>query len=66
MRNWEKIIPKPRSRFIQAKCSECGNEQITFSHAAIIVRCNICGSVLAEPTGGKARVKGEIVAIFEE
>lgn len=65
MRIWEKIIPKPRSSFIQVKCPECGNEQITFSHAKIIVRCNICGAVLAEPTGGKADIKGEVTARFE-
>ncbi|MCX8170613.1 MAG: 30S ribosomal protein S27e [Candidatus Bathyarchaeota archaeon] len=65
MKIWEKIIPRPRSNFIQVKCAECGNEQITFSHASSVVRCNICGAVLAEPTGGKANVKGEIVASFE-
>ncbi|MEM1606729.1 MAG: 30S ribosomal protein S27e [Candidatus Bathyarchaeia archaeon] len=65
MRLWEKIIPRPRSSFIQVKCAECGNEQITFSHASSIVRCNICGAILAEPTGGKANIKGEITAKFE-
>ncbi|MEM2321379.1 MAG: 30S ribosomal protein S27e [Candidatus Bathyarchaeia archaeon] len=65
MRTWEKIIPKPRSNFIQVKCPECGSEQITFSHATTIVRCNICGSVLVEPTGGKVNIKGEVVSKFE-
>ncbi|MBS7648212.1 30S ribosomal protein S27e [Candidatus Bathyarchaeota archaeon] len=65
MKIWEKIIPRPRSHFIQVKCPDCGNEQATFSHAASIVRCNICGAVLAEPTGGKANIRGEIVAKFE-
>ncbi|MEM1506975.1 MAG: 30S ribosomal protein S27e [Candidatus Bathyarchaeia archaeon] len=64
MRLWEKIIPRPRSSFIQVKCAECGNEQTIFSHVSSIVRCNICGAILAEPTGGKANVKGEIVAKF--
>ncbi|MEM1582601.1 MAG: 30S ribosomal protein S27e [Candidatus Bathyarchaeia archaeon] len=65
MKIWEKIIPRPRSNFIQVKCPDCGNEQATFSHATSIVRCNICGAVLAEPTGGKANIRGEIVAKFE-
>jgi len=65
MEMWEKIIPKPRSYFLQVKCPDCGNEQIIFSHAASIVRCNICGAVLAEPTGGKADIKGEIINKFE-
>lgn len=65
MKLWEKIIPKPRSYFVQVKCPECGSEQITFSHVTTIVRCHICGTVLAEPTGGKANIKGEIIAKFE-
>ncbi|MBS7634677.1 30S ribosomal protein S27e [Candidatus Bathyarchaeota archaeon] len=65
MKIWERSIPKPRSLFLQVKCPDCGNEQAIFSSVASIVRCNICGSILAEPTGGKANIKGEIVNIFE-
>ena len=62
MSEWEKIIPKPRSAFVQVKCPDCGNEQVIFSSVATIVHCNICGATLAEPTGGKARIKGELVS----
>lgn len=65
MNIWERNIPKPRSLFLQVKCPDCGNEQVIFSSVASIVRCNICGSTLAEPTGGKANIKGEVVNIFE-
>ncbi|RJS84591.1 30S ribosomal protein S27e [Candidatus Bathyarchaeota archaeon] len=65
MSEWEKLIPKPKSRFLQVKCPECGNEQIVFSHATIRVKCNVCGFVLTEPRGGKAKVKGEIIGVFE-
>jgi small subunit ribosomal protein S27e len=65
MSQWDKIIPKPRTTFIQVKCPDCGNEQSIFSHVANVVHCNICGTTLAEPTGGKANVKGEIVKILE-
>ena len=65
MSEWEKLIPTPRSRFLRVKCPECGNEQILFSHAATKVKCNVCGTILAEPAGGKAKINGEIVAIFE-
>lgn len=65
MSEWEKLIPRPRSRFLRVKCSECGNEQIVFSHATNIVRCNVCGAVVAEPTGGKALIRGEIVTALE-
>jgi small subunit ribosomal protein S27e len=30
-----------------------------------VVHCNVCGEVIAEPTGGKAAIKGEIVAALE-
>ncbi|MEM3783705.1 MAG: 30S ribosomal protein S27e, partial [Candidatus Bathyarchaeia archaeon] len=43
----------------------CGNEQLVFSHAVNRVNCNVCGAELAEPSGGKAIIKGEVVAVFE-
>ena len=65
MSEWEKIIPKPRSRFLKVKCPDCGNEQIVFDHATTGVHCNVCGATLAEPSGGKAKIKGDIVAVLE-
>ena len=65
MSEWEKVIPKPRSTFLRVRCPDCGNEQVVFSHVATIVHCNICGAVLAEPTGGKADIKGEIITVLE-
>ena len=65
MSDWEKLIPRPPSRFLRVKCSDCGNEQIVFSHVTNVVRCNVCGEVIAKPTGGKAAVRGEIVAALE-
>jgi small subunit ribosomal protein S27e len=63
--DWEKLIPRPRSSFVRVKCLKCGNEQIVFSNAVNKVTCNVCGTGLAEPSGGKAKIKGEIVAVFE-
>ncbi|MEM3000253.1 MAG: 30S ribosomal protein S27e [Candidatus Bathyarchaeia archaeon] len=65
MTEWDKLIPKPKSRFLRVKCLKCGNEQLVFSHATNKVVCNVCSEVLAEPMGGKAKIKGEIQAIFE-
>jgi len=62
---WEKLIPRPKSTFVRVKCLKCGNEQIIFSHAVNKVTCNVCGVELAEPSGGKAIIKGEVVAVFE-
>ena len=65
MSEWNKLIPKPESRFLRVKCQKCGNEQLLYSHATNKVTCNVCGETLAEPTGGKAKIKGEIVTAFE-
>ena len=65
MAEWERLIPRPRSSFVRVKCLKCGNEQIVFSSVVNRVNGNVCGTELAEPSGGKAKIKGEIVAIFE-
>ena len=65
MSKWENIIPRPRSKFVQVKCPSCGNEQIIFLSVATTVECNVCSTVLAEPKGGKAEIKGEIIAVLE-
>jgi small subunit ribosomal protein S27e len=65
MAEWEKLIPRPKSSFLRVKCLKCGNEQMVFSHAVNRVYCNVCGTELAEPSGGKAVIKGEIVAVLE-
>jgi small subunit ribosomal protein S27e len=65
MAEWEKLIPRPRSSFVRVKCPKCGNEQIVFSSAVNKVNCNVCGIELAEPLGGKAKIKGEVIAVFE-
>jgi len=57
----EKYLPKPKSKFIKVKCKKCGNEQIIFSHVSRRVYCLICGGILAYPTGGKAKILGEVL-----
>lgn len=64
MSEWEGLIPAPRSAFLRVKCPDCGNEQIVFSHASTVIHCNVCGDTLAEPSGGKAAIKGEVVAVL--
>ncbi|MCW7078035.1 MAG: 30S ribosomal protein S27e [Canidatus Methanoxibalbensis ujae] len=53
-----------RSRFLSVRCRDCGNKQIIFSHASTIVRCIVCGSTIARPSGGKAIINGEIEEIL--
>jgi small subunit ribosomal protein S27e len=63
--DWETLIPRPRSSFLRVKCLKCGNEQLIFSNIVNRVNCNVCGAELAEPSGGKAIIKGEVIAVFE-
>jgi small subunit ribosomal protein S27e len=58
------LIPTPKSKFMQVKCSDCGNIQIVFSHSATKIKCKVCGSILAEPTGGQANILGSVVTEY--
>jgi len=44
------------SKFVKVKCEKCKNEQMVFEKAASRVKCLVCGEILAEPTGGRARL----------
>ncbi len=57
-------MQETRSRFLRVKCRDCGNEQITFDRVAIVVGCLVCGATIAEPTGGKADIKAEVVEVL--
>ena len=65
MSKWTDLMPKPRSKFLRIRCTDCGNEQIVFDSATTIVKCNVCDNILAEPTGGRAKIHGEVVNIVE-
>ena len=58
------LIPMPKSRFVRVRCPSCGNEQIVFDHATFPARCLVCGTILVVPTGGKAKILGDIVKIL--
>ena len=55
----------PKSRFLKVKCKKCRNEQIVFNKAASIVKCLVCESILAEPTGGLANVQTKIEEVMD-
>ncbi|MFX1562217.1 MAG: 30S ribosomal protein S27e [Promethearchaeota archaeon] len=57
-------IPEPKSRFLLVKCKECEHEQVVFGNATRAVVCEACGKALTEPTGGKARILGEILSVL--
>lgn len=54
----------PSSRFVKVRCIKCKNEQIIFGKSASKVKCLVCGEVLAESTGGKAKIKGQVLEVL--
>ena len=60
----KELIPKPKSVFVRLKCSHCGNEQIIFERSSSNVKCTVCEEILVEPSGGKAKIKGEKIQIL--
>ncbi|MFH1174258.1 MAG: 30S ribosomal protein S27e [archaeon] len=53
------------SKFIKVRCPKCKNEQIAFGKSSTNVTCLVCEKVIAEPTGGKCRVRARILEVLE-
>lgn len=53
------------SKFIKVRCPKCKNEQIMFGKASTKVQCLVCSKPIAEPSGGKAKVKARILEVLE-
>ncbi len=58
------LIPQARSRFLRVKCLNCGNQQIVFGCSATDVNCLVCGKILLQSTGGKARILTKILEVL--
>ncbi len=61
----KKSLKETSSKFIKIRCPKCKNEQIMFGKASTTVKCLVCDKVLAEPTGGKSRVKARVLEVLE-
>lgn len=57
----EPIEEFSRGSFARVECDDCGHEQVLFVRSATAITCEVCGSGLAEPTGGVARLEGTFV-----
>ena len=61
------IIMKPgKTQFWKVKCSGCKNEQVIYSKASTEVKCLVCDSILAHPTGGTAKLAKDKVELIQE
>ncbi len=54
-----------KGKFVRVRCPECKNEQIIFGKASTKIKCLICGRVLAEPTGGKVKIKALVLEVLK-
>jgi len=59
-----KELRKTDSKFLKVTCSKCKNEQIIFNKSTSHVKCLVCGSELAEATGGKAKIKSKVLQVY--
>jgi len=53
------------SKFIKVRCSGCKNEQVIFGKPSSKVNCLVCNAILVEPTGGKGKIKTQILEVLE-
>jgi len=60
-----KPLKEPSSKFIKVRCPKCKNEQIIFGKSASNVKCLVCGVTLAEPKGGKSKIKSRILEVLD-
>lgn len=52
------------SKFFSVRC-KCGQKAVVYSNAASQVKCGACGTVLANPTGGRANIKAKIMEVLQ-
>lgn len=50
---------------MKVRCSNCKNEQVIFDKCSTKVDCLVCNTPLAEPTGGKSKVKGQVLEVLD-
>jgi small subunit ribosomal protein S27e len=60
-----RAMKEPSSKFIKIRCPKCKNEQIVFGKISSQVNCLVCSKKIAEPTGGKAKIKARILEVLE-
>lgn len=60
------LIPTPKSMFLLVQCPKCNTERVIYSHTTMDIRCNNCGKLLAENTGGKAIIYGKVISRVDQ
>jgi len=58
-------MTESNSKFIKVRCPKCKNEQIIFGKSSTDIKCLVCDKIIAEPTGGKTKIKARILEVLE-
>jgi len=58
------LIEEPTSKFVRVRCPKCKNEQVIFGKASTRVKCLVCKRLLAEPTGGKTKIRAPVLEVL--
>jgi len=58
------LVQMPKSKFMRVICRKCKSDQMLYNKIASVVKCNKCGAVLAEPSGGEARIHAKVVEVL--
>jgi len=64
MKSTKKLVPKPKSKFLDVECKKCKEHTIVFSKSASAIDCAKCGESLVLPKGGHAIIKGRVKKVF--
>lgn len=59
------MIHETKSKFIKVRCNKCKNEQNIFNKTSTRINCLVCDELIAEPTGGKAKIHARVLEILE-
>ncbi len=58
-------IKEPSSKFLKLRCNHCKNEQIIFGKSSSKISCLVCNKLISEPSGGKSKIKAQVVEVLE-
>ncbi len=53
-----------KGKFVRVKCSKCKAAQVLFGKASTKVRCLDCSTILAVPSGGKAKIRSIVEEVL--
>ncbi len=59
-----KAMKETTSKFVKIRCPKCKNEQIMYGKTSTVIKCLVCDKKLAEPTGGKSKIRARILEVL--